>query len=85
MVDLYTIAKNAKSKDDFVTFLNALLQNLNNNPQEWENTNLSNYLEAMQSWTEDMEGYYINQNLPLPENVHWKVFADILMAARIYE
>ena len=85
MVDLYTLAQNAKSKNDFAAFINALLLDLKNNPQDWENKRLEDYLEAMQSWIEDMDGYYINQNLPVPENVSWKVFVDILMAARIYE
>jgi hypothetical protein len=32
-----------------------------------------------------MEGYYINKNIPIPENVSWKTFADILMGATMYE
>jgi hypothetical protein len=43
------------------------------------------YLEAMQSWVEDMDGYYLNKGLQLPEKVDWKIFATILVAAKIYE
>jgi hypothetical protein len=32
-----------------------------------------------------MDGYYQNQKRETPRNVNWKVFADALMAARIYE
>lgn len=74
-----------KSKEDFVKFLEYLIENLNNNSEEWANSSLSEYLEAMASWTEDMEGYYYNNNLPIPENVDWKVFANILIAAKMYE
>ncbi|WP_445438761.1 DUF7660 family protein [Dyadobacter pollutisoli] len=27
----------------------------------------------------------MNSNLEVPQNVKWKVFTDILMAARVYE
>ena len=45
----------------------------------------SNHLEAIESWTDDMEGYYENTNQPIPQNINWKIFADILMAATMYE
>ncbi len=62
-----------------------LLDNLKNNPEEWENRTLEEFLGAMASWIEDMEGYYMNNNHPAPENVNWKVFAEILVAAKMYE
>ncbi|EFU1360097.1 hypothetical protein HUO97_004475, partial [Salmonella enterica] len=52
---------------------------------EWENKDLPSYFESMASWVEDMDGYYLNQKLPAPENVNWTFIADILMAARVYE
>jgi hypothetical protein len=73
------------TKEDFIIFLKLLVQNLRNNPDEWENKSLESYLEAAVSWTEDMEGYYQNNNLPIPKNVDWKVFANILIAAKMYE
>jgi len=73
------------TKDDFIGFLQLLVQDLKNHPEEWENKSLESYLEGIASWTEDMEGYYQNNNLPIPENVDWKVFANILMAAKMYE
>jgi len=73
------------SKEDFVAFLGSLLQDLINNPAKWENNTLDRYLEAMQAWTVDMNGYYRNMGLPIPENVSWNVFAKILSAAVVYE
>jgi hypothetical protein len=32
-----------------------------------------------------MEGYYQNNKMPIPENINWKVFANILVAAKMYE
>jgi hypothetical protein len=42
-------------------------------------------LEGIAIWTEDMDGYYHNNNKPIPENIEWKVFANILIAAKMYE
>ncbi|MFP1730836.1 hypothetical protein ACLECU_12380 [Lonsdalea quercina] len=73
------------SKDDLVKLISALARDFKENPGEWENKDLSSYLEAVASWIEDMDGYYENTNQPLPKDTNWKVFADILMAAKIYE
>lgn len=51
----------------------------------WKNNDLTSYLEAIASWIEDMDGFYENMGKSLPEKINWSVFADILMAARIYE
>jgi hypothetical protein len=40
-----------------------------NNPANWGNKTLTEYLEVIQACTEDMEGYYINNNLDLPKNI----------------
>jgi hypothetical protein len=32
-----------------------------------------------------MDGYYQNNNIPIPENIDWKVFANILIGAKMYE
>ncbi len=74
-----------RSKDDFVNFVELLLKALKSDLNKWENKSLERYLEAIASWTRDMEGYYQNNNLPIPENVDWKVFANILIAATMYE
>ena len=73
------------SKDELVKLIAALAKNFRDNPDEWENKDLSSYLEAIASWIEDMDGYYENTHQPLPNDTNWKVFADILMAARVYE
>lgn len=85
MRDLEKHHENVRTKEDFLVFMDVLLDDLKKNPSKWENITLSDYLEAVRNWTEDMDGYYINTNQPVPENVSWSVFADILSAARIYE
>jgi len=72
-------------KQDFIRFVESLVTDLRNNPNDWENRSLESYLEAISNWVEDMEGYYLNNNLPMPESINWNVFADILIAAKMYE
>lgn len=85
MNELERMIKNINSKEDFLQFMDTLINDLKVNPDLWENKTLADYLSAIQSWTEDMEGYYINKNIPVPENISWKIFANILMAATMYE
>ena len=85
MVDFEKIIESIKSKDDFTEFVGILMQDFQNNKDEWENKTLDTYLQAIQHYTEDLDGYYISQNAPVPENVPWKVFAVILLAAKMYE
>lgn len=85
MDKIENMAMNVKSKKDFLDFMTALIQDFKNNPESWTNRSIVEYLEAIQSWSEDMEGYYVNNDLPCPQNVSWKVFADILIASKSYE
>jgi hypothetical protein len=73
------------SREDFVEFVNALSKDLHDNPASWENSTLERFLGAMSAWVEDMEGYYLNQGKPVPQQLDWNVLSDILMAARMYE
>lgn len=73
------------TKENVISFLELLILDLRNNPNEWENKSLESYLKAVANWTEDMEGYYQNTNQPIPQHVDWKVFANILTAANMYE
>ena len=66
-------------------FVNSLAADLQQEGQNWENKDLHAYLEAIASWADAMDGYYENHGLPVPVVSNWKVFADILMAARVYE
>lgn len=74
-----------RSREDFVAFVRALGKDLQENPGSWENASLKRYLEALSAWVEDMDGYYLNQGKPVPQQPDWKVAADMLMAAKMYE
>ena len=70
---------------DFVAFVKALAQDLQENPLDWENDSLERYFEAMATWSQDMNGYFKNINQPLPKDINWKIMGQILLAAKTYE
>ncbi len=81
----YSEVKTIQTKKDFINFLRTLKNDYVENLSSWENKDIEAFLEAMASWVEDMDGFYINQGLPVPEKLNWKVFADILMGGKLYE
>jgi hypothetical protein len=73
-------------RQSFIKFLELLRQDFLTNPTQWENSTLDNLLQAMASYTEDIQGYYNNTNQNInADTPSWKVFADILKGAKIYE
>ena len=70
----------------FIQFLNWLKQDFTNNPDDWENRNLADFLEALAPYTEAIQGFYDNtgQNVNADE-ASWQLFADILSGATMYD
>ena len=84
-MELYERAKKVDSKNGLINFLNLLIKDYEENPIEWENKRIDEYLEAMKSWIEDMEGFYNNNSLTVPHNINWSFLAHILGVGKIYE
>lgn len=73
-------------RQEFISFLETFRQDLIEKPNDWENKNLEDFLEAMIRYTEDLQGYYDNTKQTINADIpDWQVFADILKGARIYE
>jgi hypothetical protein len=73
-------------RESFIRFLELLHRNYLHNRAEWENSNLGSFLEAVTAYTQDIQGYYDNTNQNINANTpSWKIFADILKGAKIYE
>ncbi len=84
-MELKNEVQKINSRDDFIEFVNALRYDLSSRPEEWQNATLNDFLEALSAWVRDMDGYYINNNLPVPNLPSWKNFAEMLLAAKFYE
>ena len=68
------------SKESFLEFVAALRADweARSREPEWENPDLGRFLEAMHAWAEDMDER-------VPTAPSWRIFADMLYAAKIYE
>jgi hypothetical protein len=56
--DLSEMVEQIQSQPDFVAFSQALLKDLKEKPEAWENRDLPSFLEALGAWVDDMNGYY---------------------------
>ena len=74
-----------QTKDEFIEFLNLMIKDKEINSEEWENKSITEYLEGMASWVEDMDGYYNNMKLQMPRDIDWKFIATLLYVGKIYE
>lgn len=74
-----------KTREDFAKFVNTLLKFREENPTLWLNNTLGSYLNGIEMFSYDLEGYYKNKSIPLPSQPSWKMFAEVLRAAVIYD
>lgn len=73
-------------RQSFIKFLDLLHKDFIDNPEGWENKNLPDFLEALSSYTEEIQGYYDNMKLNInADKPDWSTFTDIFKGARIYE
>lgn len=74
------------NREEFSKFLLQLQTDLEENPQNWENRTLFDFLEAMSRYTIDIQQFYKNteQNINA-DKPSWQVFADIMLGAKVYE
>jgi hypothetical protein len=73
-------------RQTFVEFLELLREDLLENPESWENKTLPDFLEALSSYAEDIQGYYDNMKLNVnADQPNWQTFSDIFKGATMYE
>ena len=74
-------------RNTFARFLIALADDLRDRPQDWARTDLEEYLRTMAGWlVHGLDAFNINMRRnPTPDPPDWRLFADILSAARVIE
>jgi hypothetical protein len=79
-MELHEMIERVDSKESFLAFVAALRADweLHADQSEWENPDLGRFLDAMQAWTTDM-----GERVPAAPS--WRTFAEMLIAAKIYE
>ena len=76
---------NINSREDFIAFLHDLKVDNCDNETEWYNKSIKDYLESIGNWVEDMDGYYSNMKIDMPENINWSFIATLFYVGKIYE
>jgi hypothetical protein len=73
-------------KATFSIFVEEMLKELKKENMNWENSKTENYIESIVSYSEKIDGYYQNMNFTTSaETPTWRIFAQILKGASIYE
>lgn len=73
------------SRSDLVRFIDQLADSLVEQPEIWENGSLESFLRAWSVWLSEMDGYFAGKGQPVPDSPSWKLIAEMMLAARVYE
>lgn len=84
--NLVDYIKTINSKDDFIKFLEYLNIDFELGKNHWENDDLKSFLDGMLGFTQAIDGYYKNTGETIDTDIiTWRMFAEILLAAKVYE
>lgn len=73
-------------RKSFSDFANNLLTEHKNDGVKWENNRIESFIEAISSYAQDIDGYYRNMSFETSADTPtWRVFAQILKGATVYE
>ena len=77
--------QSVKTREQLISSISFLRENLLKNPESWENKDLDSFLEALEGWLTDSPGYYKNNGDEISNQDPWSIVATALAAAAIYE
>ena len=78
MGNYYEMLGKIKNRENFIEFMHCYIS-------DTEDTSVRCYLESLTAWADDMEGYYKNSGIEMPEGINWDFIATLLYAGSIYE
>ena len=84
-MELHEKVERIVTNKDLSEFVHELRVDLKTNPKEWENCDLDSFLEAIEAWVFDVEGYYKGRGEKVPEQPTWNFLGRILYAPKYYE
>ncbi len=75
-----------KDKKTFINFVKELKSDYENNNKQWSVNSIDGFIENIIAYAEDIEGYYKNMEFETSAEIPtWRIFAQILKGATIYE
>jgi hypothetical protein len=75
-MSIYEIVENIETRKDFEEFLKLLKVNYLNARNEWHNDTMESFLEGLYGYNYDSDD---------KDKASWKLFAEMLLASRVYE
>jgi hypothetical protein len=76
-MSVYEECEHVNDKNSFLVFLRSLAKDYAEHPDEWENRTITDYLESISAWVED-----IGEE---PEHADFKKMAKLFYVGKIYE
>jgi hypothetical protein len=73
------------SHTDVVQVIERMLVDLQAHPDEWENSTLDRFLDALAGSLKGLPGLYANRGEQFPRAATWRIFAEALVSASGYE
>jgi hypothetical protein len=84
-VDFWQEANSVNDREALSNFLLSAARDFTDNPEGWENADISALLEAMSAWVSDCDEVFRRSGKPLPSGETWATVAKLVAAARVYE
>ncbi len=74
------------NRQSFIEFIDLLRKDIVDNPEGYQNKKLDDFLEALSSYANNIQGYYDNiKQIVNADEPNWQTFADIFKGATLYE
>lgn len=74
-----------KTRENLAVFIRDLRADLARDPKQWENPDLDRYLGGLAAVVEDLEGRFMHRGESVPPEPSWRLIAELLDAAVVYE
>jgi len=84
-MDLETKAADIKTRSDLAGFVDMLADDLKANGEEWGHQTLDGFLTVLAGSIRVLDRIYKNEGKQFSEDHQWRVFAEMLLAAKVRE
>ncbi|WP_456300754.1 DUF7660 family protein [Streptomyces herbicida] len=85
VMNFWQEAHSVHDRQSLSAFLAAVSRDFQEDPERWENREISTFLEAMAAWVMDCDEIFRRNGESIPSNEAWATVAKVVAAARIYE
>lgn len=84
-MNIFEQIETIKSREELLSFIKMLRNDLKENKEGWQNHNLEDYLESIEAWLNDSDGLAKNTGKSIEDLSKWGIIASVLYSGKIYE